>query len=275
MTGFQNGTFQELSEMVIPITSTSINRGYGAYEFFEVINKNPFYGERHLARFRNTLHLLKLHTVFYKQLPEIIMELIDRTQLSDFYIKMFALPHKEFHDGNYEASLYIYPVQISGYDGSLYEKGAYLLIKDYARFMPEAKSTNYLAGQYWSDEISNRLIVDILFCCEGLISETSRGNIFRICNGKVTTPGQKILKGITRSIVIDILTGMGIPFEETDIQTNELLDADEIFISSTLKNILPITQIDNTIIGNGLPGEITRKLMAGFQIIKESFRKQQ
>jgi branched-chain amino acid aminotransferase len=272
MTGFQNGTFRELSEITVPITSISINRGYGAFEFFEVINHKPFYGARHFARFRHSMHCLKLKTSFDDQLSQIVGELIDRTPFPDFCIKMFALPHDSFHDGCYDASLYIFPVFMPDYDQSLYENGAHLLLKNYLRFMPEAKSTNYLAGQFWSDEITDRQIVDVLFQSEGIVSETSRGNIFSVRNGTVTTPGQHILKGITRSIVIEILASLGIPFEETTIRTDELLSADELFLSSTTKLILPVTQIDNTPIGNGKPGEITQKIMAEFQKIRESFR---
>jgi branched-subunit amino acid aminotransferase/4-amino-4-deoxychorismate lyase len=272
MTGFQNGIFRELSEIGIPITSLSINRGYGAFEFFEVINHKPFYGERHFARFRHSMHCLKLKTAFDDQLAQVVGELIDRTPFPDFCIKMFALPHDSFHDGCYDASLYIFPVFMPDYDRSLYENGAHLLLKNYLRFMPEVKSTNYLAGQFWSDEITDRQIVDVLFQSEGIVSETSRGNIFSVSNGKVTTPGQHILKGITRSIVIEILAGLGIAFEETTIHTSELLSADELFLSSTTKLILPVTQIDGTPVGNGKPGEITQRIMTEFQKIRESFR---
>jgi len=272
MKGFQNGVYRELSEIGIPITSISINRGYGAFEFFEVINHKPFYGERHFARFRHSMHCLKLKTSFDDQLTQVVSELIDQNPFPDFYIKMFALPHDSFRDGNYEASLYIFPVFMPDYDQSLYESGAHLLLKNYLRFMPEAKSTNYLAGQFWCDEITDSQIVDVLFQSEGIVSETSRGNIFSVRNGTVTTPRQQILKGITRSIVIEILAGLGIPFEETTIRTGELLSADELFLSSTTKLILPVTQIDNTPIGNEKPGEITQKIMTEFQRIRESFR---
>ena len=272
MIGFHNGVFRELSEISIPITSISINRGYGAFEFFEVINHRPFYGDRHLVRFHHSLRCLKLKTDFDNRLDQIVGELIERTPLSDFYIKMFALPHESLHNGNYEASLYLFPTVMPVYDDSIYKEGAHLILKNYMRFMPEAKSTNYLAGQYWIDEITDKQIVDVLFHYEDIISETSRGNIFSVCKGEVTTPGQNILKGITRSIVVDILNSKGIPFKEANIHISELLCADELFLSSTTKLVLPITQTGNTTIGNGKPGEITQIIMAEFKKIKEMFR---
>ncbi|HNW50102.1 MAG TPA: aminotransferase class IV [Prolixibacteraceae bacterium] len=273
MVGFDNGTFRGLEQIGIPITSISINRGYGAFEFFEVINHRPFYGERHLARFRHSLDCLKLKTPFDDRLSELVGELIERTPLPNFYVKMFALPHQSFHDGHYDAFLYLFPTQMPVYNDLLYQHGAKLLLKEYERFMPEAKSTNYLAGQYWNDEIDNPQVVDVLYYHNGIIRETSRGNIFMVREGKVCTPGQLILKGITRSVVIDILADQGIPFEETDIPVDQLLHADEVFLSSTTKLILPVTQIEDHVIGNGEPGEMTRRIMTAFHKIKEAFRK--
>ncbi|WP_423129588.1 aminotransferase class IV [Gaoshiqia sp. Z1-71] len=271
MTGFNNGVFQDLSEISIPVTSLSVNRGYGAFEFFEVIRRKPFYGDRHFARFANTLSILKLTTEFQGRLPELTDTLIGYHQADHFYIKLFALPHTPSANGFYQAALYIFPTQMPLYDATLYEEGARLVTKNFQRFLPEAKSTNYLAGQYWMDELTDSRVVDVLYHNGKSVQESSRGNLFAVKGGNVITPGKNILKGVTRSLALEILEAQQIPHTESELSLDALFSADEVFLSSTTKHILPITRIDGSVIGNGKPGVISQKVMTEFQRLKEQF----
>ena len=79
-------------------------------------------------------------------------------------------------------------------------------------------------------------------------------------NGIFITPGQQILKGITRSIVLDIFRNEGLPFQERPIKTNELMSADEIFITSTTKLVMPVVRIDKHIVNVGKPGPLSLKI---------------
>jgi len=271
MIGFDNGLFRELKVISVPVTSLSINRGYGAFEFFEVINGKPFYGERHLDRFDRSLRLLKLAIDFRERLPKIIEEVIRHNQMEHGYIKMFALPHTPRTGEYYQAALYIFPTKMPQFDASLYEQGAKLALKEFSRFLPEAKSTNYLAGQFWSDEATDSRTVDILYHNGTTVQETSRGNIFIVKNGKVITPEKQVLKGITRSVVSDLLKEGQFSYSETEITLEELMQADEVFLASTTKQIMPIVQIDGQTIDNGQPGTITRQIMKEFQRIRENY----
>ncbi len=271
MIGFNNGLYQPVSEITIPITSISVNRSYGAFEFFEVINTKPFYGSRHFARFNLSLGVLKLKTSHQFELPSIVDEIVARNYLKNTYIKIFVLPHQAIKNGFYEASMYVFPVEMPKFSNLLYTEGAALITKNFQRFLPEVKSTNYLAGQFWMDEMVDKKTVDIIYHNGETIQETSRGNIFLIKDNKVITPDVNILKGITRSIVLDILIQNEIPFSETMIPMHMLNEADEVFITSTTKHIMPVTSIDGKTIGNGNPGAITKQLMEFFEKIKEAF----
>jgi len=273
MIGFNNGLFQSVSEINIPITSISINRGYGAFEFFEVINGMPFYGARHFARFNHSLHILKLKTEYQSQLFTIVDEIVVRNNLKNTYIKVFVLPHEGIKNGFYKASLYVFPVEMPTFSNLLYTEGAALTTRNFQRFLPEAKSTNYLAGQFWMDEISDKKVVDVLYHNGKTIQETSRGNFFLVKDNMVITPDVNILKGITRSIVLDILPQTGLSFSKTKVPIHLLDEADEVFITSTTKQIMPVTRIDRISIGNGQPGPITQQLMAAFKKIRAEFIK--
>lgn len=269
--GFSNGQFTEISTILISIDNTAVNRGYGAFDFFGVLNKKAFYLDRHLDRFFRTLELLKLSINFSRE--EVISHIETVIQLNnatDFYIKLFALPLNSDSTEDLISSFYIMPVTMSAFDEEVYLHGGNLITKEYSRFLPEAKSTNYFPLIYWRTEISNNKAVDVLYYHNNFINETSRGNIFLVKNNRVYTPSTDILKGITRSIVIDILKGNNSVCVENQITLTELFDADEVFLSSTTKKILPIVKIDNKIIGNGKVGKNTAELMEAFREIQNS-----
>lgn len=271
MIGFNNGNYQDLSGISIPITSLSLNRGYGAYEFFEVINGKAFYQEEHLNRFRNTLQLLNLQIAFNDQLEAIVQSMIERNKLEHAGIKLLAFPHQSAKSNPRIANLYVFPVAAWMYDPELFKKGAGLVTKEFKRFLPRAKSTDYLAGQYWNDQITDPRILDVLFHNGETIQETSRGNIFAVKDVTVLTPLENVLLGITRGIVLDIMAASQVPFAEKEVPLKILMTADEVFVTSSTKYIMPIVEIDGQTIGNGKPGIITRSIQANFTNIVENY----
>ena len=101
----------------------------------------------------------------------------------------------------------------------------------------------------------------ILLDREGFVAEGTTANIFMIANGTImTSPGDKILMGITRSTIMTLCKRAGLPFEETFFPPEQLKAADQVFESSSGIGVLPVIQIDDRIIGNGAPGPETVRL---------------
>jgi branched-chain amino acid aminotransferase len=105
----------------------------------------------------------------------------------------------------------------------------------------------------------------VIYHHNGFISESSRSNIFVIKNGKIATPDQNILHGITRKRVLELDPTI----EIRPISFEELLDADELFMTATTKKILPVTMIDDKKIGLGIPGSRTIQLMSAFAAMEK------
>jgi len=101
----------------------------------------------------------------------------------------------------------------------------------------------------------------------GFVSETTATNIFIVKNGKIMTPPTTTgaLPGITRNFVIELARRLGYDVEEKDITPFELLTADEVFVTGTGAEIVPVTKIAGRIIGHGKAGEITMRLMEEFE----------
>jgi branched-chain amino acid aminotransferase len=108
---------------------------------------------------------------------------------------------------------------------------------------------------------------------QGHVAETSTENIFIVKNGVVSTPhpSQGVLRGITRDAVIEIAKELGYPLEERPITVHELYNADEVFVTGTAAELVPIVKITGRGIGEGKPGPVFSRISGGFrQTIKRS-----
>jgi branched-chain amino acid aminotransferase len=258
--GFNNGDYCLISDIRIPLENLAIGRSYAGFDFFRINKGNAFYLDRHLARLFNTIKLLKLKIDFSEEeIKDAINQLIVKNNISNFFMKIYVIPQNS-SEIPISSDLYIIPCEMPEFSNRIYENGTNLLMKEYSRFLPEAKSTNYIASIFWQEEISAIQAVDVLFYQNSLVLECSRGNVFMVKDGKVYTPAENILKGITRSIVIDLLREENIPLYLNSISIEELLKADEVFISSTTKMIIPIVKINTNTIGNGKPGNIAKRI---------------
>lgn len=272
MIGFYNENYTEVDKISLPITSTTINRSYTAFEFFTLANNKPFYLDRHLQRLFKTLEILRIKIEYSKStLEKIIINLIDKNPLDNISYKIFIIPETVPNSDYFKGDVFIFPFLNAIQPVSLYKTGAKLLLKEYNRFLPTAKTTNYTASVYWENEINKQHAIDVLFYNGKIIRETSRSNIFIIKNNIIYTPITDILFGITRSIAIDLIQKNNLILKEKEISIEELIHADEVFITSTTREIMPITNIDLISIGYGKVGNITHNLIHDFRHLKTNY----
>lgn len=152
----------------------------------------------------------------------------------------------------------------------MFEKGVTVAIVSVARNSPRAidpavKSGNYLNNVLALGEARRRshAYEAILCAADGTVAEGSTSNIFAVVGGEVRTPPAEvgILDGITRAKVFDLCRENAIPLAERRFSPDELRAADETFITSATRGVLPVTTIDERPVGDGRPGPVTRKLM--------------
>jgi branched-chain amino acid aminotransferase len=153
----------------------------------------------------------------------------------------------------------------------MYEKGVSVAVVSVHRNSPRAidpavKSGNYLNNVMALGEARRRsgAYEAILCASDGIVAEGSTSNIFIVVKGEVRTPGLDvgILDGITRSKVLELCQTNGIPLRETRFSPDDLRAAEEAFITSATRGALPVTRVDDTAVGDGRPGPVTRKVMA-------------
>jgi branched-chain amino acid aminotransferase len=153
----------------------------------------------------------------------------------------------------------------------MYEKGVSVAVVSVARNHPRAidpavKSGNYLNNVLALGEARRRTgaYEAILCAADGSVAEGSTSNVFAVFGGEVRTPPAEVglLDGITRAKVVELCRDNGIPFAERRLSPDELRGAEEVFITSATRGVLPVTRIDQAPVGAGVPGPVTRRLIA-------------
>ena len=268
-----NDRFLENDEAMLHVSDLSMQRGYSVFDFFRARNGVPLFIADHLDRFYASA--ISLHLIVRKkngELATIIHELIKRSALSEAGIRIMLTGG--FSSDNYhpaEPNLLITCNPVKTATQADFEKGYSIITHEYQRELPSVKSINYLMAVWLQPLMKEKGVDDILYFRNGIISEFPRSNVFIITkDNKLVTPARNILAGVTRKNVM-ALAAEKMAVEERDITTEELMNAAEVFLTSTTKRILPIVKIDNKIIGNGKPGKITTVLYEAFLELEDSF----
>jgi branched-chain amino acid aminotransferase len=151
----------------------------------------------------------------------------------------------------------------------LYERGASLAIVAVERTSrravdPAVKSGNYLNNIMALAEAKRAGAYEALMCNpDGRVAEGSTSNVFVVRGGQITTPplATGILSGITRMRLMELARGADLVVDEDDLRPEDVRGADEVFITSSIRGVMPVYLVDDRTIGDGKPGPITRRLV--------------
>jgi branched-chain amino acid aminotransferase len=144
---------------------------------------------------------------------------------------------------------------------SVYEDGAKLLTVEHRRELPQAKTTGYLTWLKNHPRIESEGAIDVLYHSEGTISEAATASVYIVRDGKIIAPGDGVLWGTVGGWTLKLAEEAGIPVEQRDVELVEVFSADECFLTSSVRNVVPITRVDDETIGDGKPGAVTKRLM--------------
>ena len=155
----------------------------------------------------------------------------------------------------------------------MFERGLHVALVDRLRMSmkaldPRAKTGNYLNNVLALHEARLAGADDAIMLNDaGDVTEATTANVYVVRDGRVTTPplDAGILEGTTRMRILGLCIELGVAVEEATLRPEALLDAAEIFVSSSVKGILPVTQVDERPIGDGTPGPVTRQIRAAFE----------
>jgi len=256
-----NGQIMEASEVKLPVTDLSILRGYGIFDYFLVREKVAMFLDDYLARFYRSADILGLNIPVTKlEMASQIRQLVSANNVPDAGIRLL-LTGGNSPDGYSPSTPNFLILQhpVSWVPQKDYDQGIKLISHCFQRELPEVKSINYLTGIKHQQEMIAAGAGEILYHDGKCWRETVRANVFFIANGEIFTPGEKILKGITRKQVIH-LAAKNFKVNEADIPVAFMDDVSEIFITSSTKGVLPVVEVDGKKVGAGKPGPISTTL---------------
>ncbi len=267
---FLNGEIMPISEAKVGVEDIGLMRGYGIYDGLATIGGEPFRFADHFARFLSGAHTLGLNVpITEDSCRKKIKEIVEKSGFTErANVRMILTGGPTLGGIEYDfdnPTFYITADKWEPLPEEYYTDGAKLLTYRYKREMPEHKTINYITAvklQNWRKE---EKAVEILYTYDGEIFECATSNICLVKDGSIITPAEEVLGGITLKVVLELAEKLGCPVEHRRVAEDEIRTADEIFITSSFKDIVPIVNIDGEVVGGGKVGEVTKKLTLAFQ----------
>ena len=276
MPAFLNDRYLKDDEAMLHVSDLSIQRGYAVFDYFRTVNGVPFCMYDYLERFYRSVAAMYLPLSKNKEeLSEIVYQLIQRSTFPDCGIRLMltgGFSPDSYHVSTPNLLITCNPVKLA--TPADFEKGLSIITYEYQRDLPQIKSTNYLVAVWLHPWLKEKQADDILYFKNNIITEFPRANVFIVTkDNKLVTPAHNILYGITRKNILSMAAEM-ITIEERDITVDEVLNASEVFLTSTTKRVLPVLHINGKMVGDGKPGRVTTILYEKFiemeNLVKDS-----
>lgn len=276
---FLNGSIVEEEKAKIHITDRGFLFGDGLFETIAMRDNKMLDFEKHIQRLRISSRELGFEVrASAEELSNIIDALITKSRLdaSDAYIKIIATRGQQTDGISYTASrdplLAVIVKKLSSYDPKFYEEGFSLAISSIRRNksnpLYKHKMLNYFENIFAKEQANQNGADEALFLTEdNKVLEASTANLFAVTKDCVYTPPAdgSILQGITRDRVISLGRNAGLEIIESDLYLEDLYDANGIFLTNSIMDVMPVRSIGGQRIGKGPACAITKTIMRTFE----------
>lgn len=273
-----DGEFLPKAEAKVSVFDHGLLYGDGVFEGIRSYNGRVFKLDEHLERLYDSAKSIMLQIPMpIETMKERVLETLRLNHLTEAYIRLVVT--RGVGDLGLDPdkcptpSIIIIADKIALYPPKFYEEGLEIVTvsirRNYAEAInPRIKSLNYLNNILAKIEGKQAGAEEVLMLnAEGYVVECSGDNIFWIKNEVLVTPPvhMGILEGVTRNSVIDLAREAGMRVEERVFTRHDLYIADEIFLTGTAAEVIPVVKVDQRVIGDGQPGKVTQKLIAAFR----------
>lgn len=274
---FLSGKLVDKEQAVVSVFDHGLLYGDGVFEGIRVYGGNVFLLKDHIERLYESAKAIRL-TIPMSQ-PEMIQatkDTVAANSIGDGYIRLVVTRGAGSLGLDIRKTanpqVIIIADSITLYPAEIYENGMNLITASTIRNHPNAlsariKSLNYLNNIMAKIEGTDAGTVEALMLNhKGEVAECTGDNIFILKNGVLKTPSADagILEGITRNAVLKLAREANIPTQETTLIRHDLYVSDEMFLTGTAAEVVPVVSLDGRTIGDGKPGPITRKLLKLF-----------
>ena len=271
---YVNGTISPPDAAVIPVLDHGFLYGEGVYEVLRTYNGIPFLYDRHVARLRRSARHLQLEMPFDDGM---LRDWVDRTTAAagvggETYIRILLT--RGIGELSYDLratpapSVVIIVKPLEEPDTRVRTEGIRIslvpMLRNHPRSVnPIIKSNNLLNNVLAMQEAHRRGAEEALMCnYRGELAECSQSNLFIVRDGAALTPRSEagLLEGITRAFLFEVGREVDVEVREATLMPEDLDTADEIFITSTTREVNPVVRVDGRVVGNGRPGAVSLAL---------------
>lgn len=280
---FLNGRLVDRQNAVISVYDHGFLYGDGVFEGLRVYNRKVFKLKEHLIRlYESARHIALVIPQTLEELAADTKACVEASGMSDGYVRLVV----SRGEGNLgldprscpKPTVVIIVDGIKLYPAEMYEQGMEVVTAATIRNHPDAldprvKSLNYLNNILAKLEANRAGVPEAIMLNHlGHVAECTADNIFIVKNGVLSTPARHsgILDGVTRQTVLELAVKLGIPHREETLTRHDLFTADEMFLTGSGAEIVPVTKVDSRPIGPGTPGPITGKLRQAYHTLVRS-----
>jgi branched-chain amino acid aminotransferase len=276
---YVNGTITPADQAVVPVYDHGFVYGEGVYEVFRTYHRVPFLYDRHMRRLRQSAERLVLEVPFD---DATLLRWIEQTmaaagELSEAYVRVLLT--RGVGELSYGLEATPRPttvIIVKPFDpppARVSEDGIRISLVDMLRNHPKSVNplikANNLLNNALAMQAAHRAGAEEALMCNyrGELSECAQSNFFMVRGGAAITPpcAAGLLEGITRNFVFELGRELGIEVREETLRPADLETADEMFITSTTRELSPVVNVDGRVVGSGKPGPVTKKILQRYR----------
>ncbi|MDR1855452.1 MAG: D-amino acid aminotransferase [Azoarcus sp.] len=276
---YLDGQYLPLDEARVSPMDRGFLFGDGAYEVIPVYSGHPFRLAEHLARLEKTLAELRLpnpHSV--AEWAEIVARIVAGNEWEDqsVYLQVTRgadAVRKHAFPATIRPTVFLMSEKLATPTPEQIERGvAVVSAEDYRWLRCDLKTISLLANCLLRQKAVDAGCAETVLFRDGILTEGAASNILVVRGGVLLAPPKNrlMLPGITYDVILELAAQNAVPFEVRDIREDEVRAADELWMTSSTKEVLPVTTLDGKPVGDGRPGALARRMHALYQDFKNT-----
>jgi D-alanine transaminase len=274
---YLNGWLGPLEEAVVPVNDRGYTFGDGVYEVIRAYNGVMFAQAEHFKRLAASADAVQMPLPWeLTDLGDIAAEVLNQSGIKEamIYIQVTrgTAPRNHLPEAGLRPNLLITVRRIPAIPPEVYSEGVKVLtVPEFRWQMCHVKSISLQASVLAKHRAQQAGAAEAVFVLpDGTVTECASSNIFIVKNGVLMThpADHRILAGVIRKFVLEVAGSLGLEVSVRPFNISELMRAEEVFITGTVAEIVPVVNVDGNIVGDGNPGPVTRRIHTGYTALR-------
>lgn len=279
---YLNGEFMPLENARVPVLDRGFIFGDGVYEVIPVYSRHPFRLQEHLTRFKRSHDAIRLRYPFSDtEWTRLVRDLVARNTGDDqsIYLQVTRGVAKRDHAFPEDAKPTVFAMSsplVTPSREAIENGVAAISAVDYRWLKCDVKAISLLGNCLLRQAAADAGAAEVVMFRDGSLTEGSSSNVFVVKDGAILAPPKNnlVLPGITYDVVLELAQTNALRYEVRPVAETEVRAADEIWVTSSTKEVLAVTTLDGKPVGNGKPGAVFRRMHNLYQDFKRTVMRQ-